>query len=306
MRSRRLVALLTVALTVAACGQADSGNPGATRPLDLTESDLAAAEAFFAPIDAEQDAFDRLQASGDFSAATLRAFVEDAYSPNVVFHDETFDDHRAGYDEVAAMYQLFLSYFGDAVVENTPTLVGDPTALQPIQFWDMNLGPFEFTEAEPLIEVDLIEIDDDRVGSLLLYYDLASLRRIEGDQPALDGSLQESYAAAWTAGSAADVATLYADEATRHDGLAGVDATGRQAIVSEAERWFTALPGSNWTVQLPFAETSWQQAGAVFGVEHQGCKVVVGILFDLDENGLITLERLHYNPATLRTCGWVD
>ena len=43
-------------------------------------------------------------------------------------------------------------------------IFGDPTALQVIPFWDMTLGPWEFTQAEPLIEVDLIEVDEGRVG----------------------------------------------------------------------------------------------------------------------------------------------
>jgi len=297
---------LGILLTVAACSSTSNENPGQSGPLALTESDLAAAEAYFAPIDAEGAAFARLRASGDFSTAAVRSFVEEAYSPDVVFHDETFGDHREGHASATSMYQLFLSYFADSIVEDRPTLIGDPTALDVIPFWDMTLGSWEFTEAEPLIEIDLIEIDEGRVGSLLLYYDLASLRRMQGDRPHLDGSLQEDYAVAWTTESAADVAALYTEQALRHDGLAGVDASGRQAILAEAERWFEALAGATWTVQLPFGEASAQQAGGIFSVDHQGCMVTIGILFDLDEAGSITQERLHYDPATLRACGWVD
>jgi ketosteroid isomerase-like protein len=298
--------MITVLLTVAACSSAQSDNSDRSGPLALTESDLAAAEAYFAPIAQEGDAFARLRASGDSSTSAVRSFVEEAYSPDVVFHDETFGDHHEGHDDVTSMYQLFLSYFSEATIEDRPTLIGDPTALQVIPFWDMTLGPWEFTQAEPLIEVDLIEVDKGRVGSLLLYYDLASLQRMQGDRPDLDGSLQEDYAVAWTTESAADVADLYTEQALRHDGLGGVDASGRQAILAEAERWFEDLAGATWTVQLPFGETSAQQVGGIFSVDHQGCPVTIGILFDLDEDGLITQERLHYDPATLRACGWVD
>jgi hypothetical protein len=297
--------VVVVALIVASCGE--SAEQGGRGPLDLRESDLAAAEAHFAPLDAEEDGFDALRArraSGDTSTAAVRSFVESAYSPDVVFHDATFGDHSEGYDEVTSMYQTFLFYFDDAVVEDTPTLIGDPTALKVIPFWDMTLGPYEFTQDAPLIEIDLIEVDDNRIRSLLLFYDLASLRRIRGDQPAFDGSLQQAYADAWTSGSGEDVTALYAVDPTRHDGLAGLDLIGTEAIATQADHWWATLPGVTWSVQIAFSERYGKQAGAVFDVIHDGCTVAVGILFDLNDEGLITHEQLHYDPATLRACGW--
>jgi hypothetical protein len=151
-----------------------------------------------------------------------------------------------------------------------------------------------------------VEIDDDRIRSLLLFYDLSSMQAIYGDLPEFEGTLQERYANAWESGSAETIAALYADGAVRHDGLAGLDATGIEAIIAEADRWVTALAGATWTVQVPFGDRFGDQVGAVFEVDHDGCTVVFGILFELDEDGLITHERVHYDPATLRACGWVN
>jgi ketosteroid isomerase-like protein len=305
MRSRG-VTVLAVAVLIASCGgPSDQGGSG---PFPLAESDLVAAEAYFAPIDAEEEAFSDLRSSGDTGQEAIREFVEAVYSSDIVFHDVAFGDYREGHDNVVAMYRTFLVSFGDAVVDDRPTLVGNPTALQLIPFWDMKLG-FSgptFTEDAPLIEVDLVEIDDDRIGSLLLFYDLASMRSIYGDLPEFEGTLQERYATAWESGSAETIAALYADGAVRHDGLAGLDATGIEAITAEADRWVTALSGATWTVQVPFGDRFGDQVGAVFEVDHDGCTVVSGILFELDEDGLIAHERVHYDPATLRACGWVN
>jgi hypothetical protein len=176
--------------------------------------------------------------------------------------------------------------------------------------------PYQFTEDEPDIEVDLFEIDGDRTGNLIIFMDLVTARKGFGDLPALDGSVQEHYAAAWASGELDAVAGLYADDATRRDGLAGVDAAGIVAIVAEAGPWFEALPGATWRVRVPFAEPGvpqqagypvepyGDQAGAVFELVHDGCSVEIGILFDLNDDGAIREERVHYDPATLRACGW--
>jgi hypothetical protein len=228
------------------------------------------------------------------------------YSPDITFQDNALGDFQVGLDSVVAMYRSFLVTLGDAVVEDRPTLVGNPTALQLIPVWDLNLGTVRFTEDSPLIEVDLVEIDDNLIGSLLLFYDLPSMRTIHGDLQEFDGALQQAYADAWGSGSSETIAALYADDAIRHDGLAGLDATGVEEITAEADRWAAALPGATWTVQMPFGDRIGHQVGAVFEVDHDGCTVVVGILFDLGDSDLISHERLHYDPATLRACGWVN
>lgn len=298
-RFARVVAVVFVTLSVIGCGGTDSP----VGPLGLSEEDLSAAESHFVPIEAEGAAFERLQASGDQSAGAVRSFVEASYSPTVVFHDETFGDHREGYDDVVSMYQLFLTFFAGAQVGDEPTLIGDTTALKVIPFWDMTLGPWTFSEEQRLIEVDLIEIDAGKIGSLVLYYDLASLRTTQGDSTKFDGSLQDRYAASWASGE--DVVAVYSGDAIRYDGLAGIDANGSSEIAAEAERWAGAIPDATWDLKLAFAEVSGKQAGAVFAVTSDGCTVTIGAHWNLDDAGLITNELIHYDPATLRACGWV-
>ena len=299
-------AVLVVAMLIASCG--GSNEQARSGPFPLTESGLAAAEAYFAPIDAEFAAFDRLRTSGDTSEEAVRRFVEAAYSPDIVFHDVSFGDYREGHDSVVIMYRDFLVFFGDAVCEVPTALIGDPTALPNFSCWDVKLGTAgpSFTEDAPLVEVDLIEIDGDLIASNLIFYDLSSMRAVYGDLPELDGALQQAYADAWGSGSAETVAALYAADAVRHDGLAGLEAVGVEEIAAEADRWAAVLPGATWTVQVPFGDRFGDRVGAVLEVTHDGCTVVVGALLDLDDDGLITHERVHYDPATLRACGWVN
>lgn len=298
--------LVLVLLLVVACSGVDNGEAQPRGPLEISEDDLATAEDYFAPIAAEERLFRDLRSQGDPDAEAIRRFVEAAYSPSIEFRDESMGDDRSGHDDVTRMYQTFLAYFGDADIRFERPLLGDTTAISVIEFWNVALGRHEFTESEPLVEVDVIEIDGDRVGSLLLFYDLASLRRIRGERPQLDGSLQDGYAAAWTSASSIALEGLYAAGATRHDGLADDEITGVDAIVAEAGRWSTALREPTWTVRLAFGEPSGHQAGAVLDIDHLGCTVVVGVFLELDEEGLITQERIHYDPEDLRTCGWVD
>lgn len=300
------VCLLAFAVIVVSCG--GSSDRGGSGPFPLTESDLAAAEAYFSPIDAEEDGFAELRSGGDTSEAAVRRFVEAVYSPDIIFQDNALGDFQVGHENVVAMFRTFLVTLGDAVVEDRPTLVGYPTALQVTPTWDVKLGAAgpAFAENSPLVEVDLVEIDDDRIGSLLLFYDLASMRAVYGDLPEFNGALQQGYVEAWGSGSPEAIAALYADDAVRHDGLAGLDASGVEEITAEADRWATALPNATWTVQLPFGDLIGHQVGAVIEVAHDGCTVAVGVLFDLNSDGLISQERLHYDPNTLRTCGWVD
>jgi len=151
-------------------------------------------------------------------------------------------------------------------------------------------------------------MDGDRVASVTIFYDLADLQMFaEGqDLPAtVDGSFHQAYADAWTSGDVSTVLSLYAPNAIRHDGLVGIEATGPEAIAAEVERWFKLVPGATWAIQVPFAETYGEHAGAVFSVDHDGCPVEIGIVFDLDDADLITRELVHYDPASLRACGWI-
>jgi hypothetical protein len=61
--------VLAFAVLVVSCDQGSSG------PFPVAESDLAAAEAYFAPIDAEEEALATLRSSRDTSEEAVRRFV---------------------------------------------------------------------------------------------------------------------------------------------------------------------------------------------------------------------------------------
>jgi hypothetical protein len=56
------------------------------------------------PIEREADLFNELR-GGTADEAAVRAYVEQAYSEDVVFADATFGDSAEGYDEMTRMYR---------------------------------------------------------------------------------------------------------------------------------------------------------------------------------------------------------
>jgi ketosteroid isomerase-like protein len=288
----------------------DGDDSSGTGFIELSSSQLEDIEQrMLPPMQRENELFDELR-DGPADAAAVRSYVEQIYSEDAVFDDPTFGDHAEGHDELERMYRQFTSYLAEAEMDFRVPLTGDTTALQVVRAWDMSFGAVSFTEDEPYVEIARYEVDDDRVGSFNLYYDVANLQRIAGDVAAVDSVVQERYAEAWASGDAGQVAALYADDAERHDGLAGIDLVGADAIGAEAVRWAAALGNPSWDVSLAFAEKrgapGQDQLGAIYTMTADGCAVDVGIVFDTDENGRITREVIHYDTATLRSCGWVN
>jgi len=294
----RLAWLAALVLLVGGCGDGSTGLPG------LDGDAVAAAEAKFVVLDAEAKAFDELR-SEDADSEAVTAFVAASYSPEIVFDDVTFGQYDEGTEAVAQMYRTFLFYMDEASISHRPYILGDATAVSVIDFWDVTLGPTTFTEDKPLVEVDVMEVaDDGTISSNVLFYDKQSLMNIFGAEDRLFG-LIERYVGAWNTGDSSEVGALYTEQATRHDGLARIDAAGRSDIEAEAERWFASLPEANWETVVPFAQQHGDRAGVVFDVVDDACPVTVAVVWEVDEGGQIEEELVHYDPTTLRTCAWL-
>jgi uncharacterized protein (TIGR02246 family) len=292
----RLARLGAVVVLLGGCGSAGSV-PG------IDEADLAVAETQTVAVDAEAEGFDELRV-GETDREAVLAFVETWYAPQIVFDDVSFRQYDEGHEAVAQMYRTFLFYMKDASISHMPPVVGDATVVSVIEFWDITMGSTVFTESEPLVEVDLLEVEDGRLSSNTLFYSEGSISRVFGEEPVF--TLVARYLDAWNSGDAAGVADLYADDATRHDGLAQIDAVGRGAIEAEADRWHEGRPQATWEAVVPFAQFGGDRAGVVFNVVDEGCPVTMAVVWDVSVGGEISREIVHYDPASLRQCNWVS
>jgi ketosteroid isomerase-like protein len=293
----RMALLGVVVVLIGGCGDQSGGFPG------IDGDAVAAAETDFAALDAEAENFEALRSAEADSEAVL-AFVQASYSPEIVFDDVTFHQYDKGHEAVAQMYRDFLFYMDEASISHRPYILGDATAVSVIDFWNVTLGPVTFTESEPLVEVDLQEVDEGKIASNTLFYDEQSLMRIYGEEPLF--GVVERYISAWNSGDPTDVAGMYTEQATRHDGLAQIDAVGRSGIEEEAERWFAALPEAGWATIVPFAQKGGDRAGVVFNVTDDSCPITVAVVWRVDDNDRIEEELVHYDPGTLRDCAWLN
>lgn len=293
----RLIGPALVIVLLGGCGgSAGGGFPG------IDTAILEAAESQIAVADAEAASFEELRV-GEGTWEDVLGFVEATYAPEIVFDDVTFNQRDEGHEAVARMYQTFLFYMNEATITHRPMIVGDGTVVSVIDFSDVTLGPASFTEGEPLVEVDLLGITEGRIASNTLFYDEASIGSIYGEEPLFD--VVEQYLAAWSSGDPGRVAELYAAGAVRRDGLAQVEAVGRTGIESEAERWFDRLPDATWEVVVPFAQRGGDHAGVVFDVIYGACTVTMAVVWEIDADGRIAGEVVHYDPVALRRCEWV-
>ena len=292
-----VVGLMAPALMVfAGCSNdADDGS------VIITEEQIAAAERRFEPIGREEQLFVELLA-GEPDRDAVEAFVEDAYAPGIVFDDVSFGAYDEGRDRVASMYGTFLIYFADAEVSWRPLLVGAETAVSVITFAGLSLGPTEFTVDAPLVEVDLIAVDDDQIAAATLFYERAVLERMFPAR-ALHGD-PEAYIEAWNSRQTDRILELYSVDATRLDGIEpGEDP---RSIGDSIERFSTALDGATWALDLAFAQAGGDRAGAVFTVTSDDCAAELAVVWTYDDAGSITHEIVHYAPSSVLTCPWVE
>jgi hypothetical protein len=293
-----------VAALVVACSTDTGTTTEPSSPLaHVTAEQLSLVVDRFAPVEGEFEAARALLA-GQPSRDDVEEHVATYYSPTFVFEDVSFGDRLEGREALVGVWHSFFTAFGGASIHDD-LHVGDPTALHSVSYWDFSVGSIEFTESTPFIEVSLVTVDDGYLASQTLFLDLETLGRIFGvESPVVEGVLQREYAEAWNSGSSERIVALFHPEAVRR-GLSGVDVEGVPAIRREVEHWLTSAPGANWTVKVAFAETSGRRAGAIYDVTARGCTVEVGMVFEVDEDGAIAREFVHYDAESLRACEWI-
>jgi hypothetical protein len=178
--------------------------------------------------------------------------------------------------------------------------------------WDITLRGYEFTQDDPLVEIDLLETRGDRISYWTLLYGLDTLEKVGWTGERLDEarSLLSSYSSAWSSGDPRIVGDLYAHDAVREDTIFGQRAEGRRAISSFAESFFAWYPGAQWKLLLPFGDGRLQGpvVGGVFALKVSGpsgerCEVQAAVLLKTSDDQIVR-EALYYGGDSLISCGW--
>ena len=297
---RRIVLLALLIGALASCRAKRVVPPRESAPAAEVER---IAEAFEAVTSAVVEAW----GSGDVEA------VRELYTDDIVHHDKSFGAHIVGIDHVANMASSFMIQFAGMQSQVTETFIGSEDSLSVWELWNIQLG-HEFTQGDPLVEVDLLETRGDRISHWTLFYGLDTLEKVAGSSTTerLDKarSLLSSYGSAWSSGKAQSVGDLYARDAVRVDTIFQERQEGREAIMSFAEAFFAWYPGAQWNILLPFGDGRGDEpvTGGVYAIRMSGpggqpCEVHVAVLLNTFEDQIVQ-EALYYEPDSLIRCGW--
>jgi len=123
------------------------------------------------------------------------------------------------------------------------------------------------------------------------------------------------YATAWSSGDPKAVAALYAPNALREDMVFGDSEQGRTAIRGYAAQYFGWYPGVQTRLVRPFGDGRMPKNGRpamggqvsirTTGRDGRPCTVNAAAMLET-KNGLIMNERVYYDAATLKICGWAQ
>jgi ketosteroid isomerase-like protein len=158
------------------------------------------------------------------------------------------------------------------------------------------------TETAPVVEVDLLTLQGDRIGAIQALYGTGFLAAT-GLEDAT--SLLRTYEAAWSATDPFAVEDLYAETAVRSEPLFGVELRGRTEIGRYAAGFHLRHPGSARSIVEPYLFGDGDDvSGAVFRLIADGCEAQHVVLLETDDDGSITRERIYYDPGAIMECGW--
>lgn len=227
-----------------------------------------------------------------------------------IVHDDG-DSYFKGIDEVSEMAATVFIFFPELGNRVTQIFIGDGECLGVYEYWNLELGGVQYTQAAPAIEVDLFEIRDARIAYWTLFDGLATIeRRRSADKEHLKGArdLLESYTAAWSSGDANKVSPLYAQGAVRKDPVFHERQEGREQIRAFAEAFFNWYPNVEWELSLAYNGhvDGLPAAGATYSI-HTGedeCAISAAVILVMGEGGIVD-ETIYYDADSLMKCGWV-
>lgn len=240
--------------------------------------------------------------------------IKELYADDIVHADRTTGAHIEGIDDVRSMAFGVVTAFPKMATRITGQFIGSNGGLAVTEIGNVQLGGFQFTEDDPIIEVDLLETRGDRISDWTLFYAADTLEKWRAASPEhleAASALLSSYGAAWSSGDPSSVGVLYAPYAVREDSVFAESQEGRAAIETYASHFFDWYPGAAWDLVLPFGDSAADPTmmGGIFAVtpEAQGesCQVLAAVLLEASD-GQVTHESMYYEPESLIKCGWVE
>jgi hypothetical protein len=244
---------------------------------------------------------------------------------SVYTHDIVHDDgasYYSGIDEVMGMASMMDVYFPNMQSRLGDTFIGLEDGLAMWEVWNVNSLSPDFTEDNPGIEFDLLQIREGRIAHWTLFYKLDfqeragwSTRRAESIS-----LLLEDFGSAWSSGDSTQVSALYTRDAIMADALFGDMMEGRRAIKAYAENFFAWYPGVEWLLIHSFSDNNKSDThpdigfgnvtGGVYAIrladtEGKLCDVLAAVLLEHTDEGIIQ-ERIYYNADSLISCGWAQ
>ncbi len=271
-------------------------------------------EPISASIIQESDAHcDRISsAHADFWSSHDTDLFGEVYTEDII-HDDSGTIEGAG--DVSGMASTVFLFFPGLQTRATSLFIAGEECLGVYEYFPLELGGYEFTEEDPLIEIDLLRPREDRIFYWGLFeshetikkqfLDNEGYQRLEADR-----RLLEAYAEAWSSTEIDRIAELYTSEAARKDLTFAEQQSGIDEIRSFAGSFFKLNPGIAWELQMPFSGdlSGMQVAGGTFLIntekENSGDCVIEAAVLLWKSGQEILEEAIFYNANSLIACGW--
>jgi len=303
-----LAVLLAVLAATAGPGRADSGVTG--RP-PVAVADLNAMDGALRAAVGRENRMTRAL------IANPRADVDgsDVFAEDVVVNDALNPGGRVvGRGAVVGQWKLVAMSYGHRQIGDL--YAGRDGGVFLDGWWGAMGG---WTKQKPGREWFEIGLRDGLWASVVMFFDRSSLSTMDVPlNPKLVSGfpkLLSRYATAWSSGDPKAVAALYAPNALREDTVFGNSEQGRTAIRGYAAQYFAWYPGAQTRLVRPFGDGRMPKSGhpgmggqlniRTTGQDGRPCTVKAAAMLET-KNGLITNERVYYEAATLKKCGWVQ
>lgn len=298
-----VVTMISIVILLTSCQIFPKPIPALRTPLSLSE------------IEDVSTAYGKL-AVGMVNAGNARDYqaIRALFAEDAVMRDRSYGDYVTGKDEIIRLFISVASVGPKWASKFKDYYIAKGEGLSVSDLYNLGLGDQAFTLADPLIEVDRLQMRDSLFTNWTIFYGLDSLEKIKNVAPTerlqQARSVLAAYASAWSTGDPVTVAELYTNEAIREDTLFGEQQEGRKAIQTYAGSFFTWYPGARWTLSLGFGEGQGESpiTGGLFSIRvtdltGKPCEVKAAVLLQSSENQVIH-ESVFYEPDSLISCGW--
>lgn len=250
------------------------------------------------------------------SLSRPKGIGSDLYVDDAVWND--WGVRFVGRDAIVGFLQMWALASATGEFRDLATYAGRSGGVSTEAVWAMS----GWTKANPSRWIAEWQLQDGRVASVVL---LAGLGTMQPDRlppgvneidPAVPRQILErtdAYATAWSSGDAAAVGELYASDAVREDMVFDDREEGRDEIASSVSRFRTWYPDATFAVTASYGVgepavkgrpvVAAELAITVPRADGTSCTVKAAVYLDT-KAGMITSERVYYDPDSLIACGW--